>query len=107
MNSDTPLICNMDVFTPDQRELHVETTMYLIQAVQSIQEVENGYQFTFPNETEFISGIAGFISNERLCCPFLEFSLHVVSNSKPISLALTGPAGTPEFLRLEFKEVFV
>ena len=102
MISDTPLVCNMDVFTPAQRESHIQTTTELIQAVQSVQEVENGYEFTFPNETGFISKIAEFITNERLCCPFLKFTLNIVSNSNPVSLSLTGPLGTQEFLRAEF-----
>jgi hypothetical protein len=94
----------MGVFTPAQREAHVLTTTKLIQAVQRVQDVENGYEFTFPSESEFISRIAEFISNERLCCPFLDFSLHVFSNQKPIRLTLTGPTGTQEFLRAEFEE---
>jgi hypothetical protein len=106
MNTQPPLICNMGVFTPDQRQYHIEATTHLIQAIESVQEVENGYQFTFPNETEFISKIAEFISNERLCCPFLKFSLDVFSDSEPISLSLSGPEGTQEFLRAEFAEVF-
>jgi hypothetical protein len=102
MNSDTPLVCNMDVFTPPQRQAHIQTTTELIQAVQSVRGVENGYEFTFPNETVFISKIAEFISNERLCCPFLNFTLNIVSNREPVSLSLTGPLGTQEFLRVEF-----
>jgi hypothetical protein len=46
-----------------------------------------------------ISRIAEFISNERLCCPFLNFTLNVVSIHEPVSLSLTGPLGTQEFLR--------
>lgn len=106
MNSTTPLACNMDVFTSAQRESHVQTTTELIQAVQSIQEVGNGYEFRLPNQTEFISKIAEFISNERLCCPFLKFTLNVFSNNEPVSLSLTGPIGTQEFLRAEFDGVF-
>jgi hypothetical protein len=102
MNKDIPLACNMDVFTPAQRESHIQTTMNLIQAVQSVQGVENGYELRFPNETRFISKIAEFIANERLCCPFLQFSLNVISDQEPISLSLTGPIGTQEFLRAEF-----
>ena len=102
MIPDTPLICNMDVFTPDQRQAHIQTTTELIHAVQSVEEIGTGYQFTFPNETQFISKIAEFIANERLCCPFLTFTLNIVSNREPISLSLTGPMGTPEFLRAEF-----
>lgn len=102
MSSETPLVCNMGVFTPAQSDSHIWTTTQLIRAVRSVQEVENGYEFTFPNETEFISRIAEFISNERLCCPFLQFTLNVRANSEPISLVLTGPMGTQEFLRAEF-----
>jgi len=106
MNPDIPLACNMGVFTPSQREAHIQTTTELIQAVQSVQDIENGYEFRFPNETEFISKIAEFISNERLCCPFLEFTLNVVSNSELVFLSLTGPLGTQEFLLAEFNGAF-
>lgn len=101
MNTDIPLACNMDVFTPEQREAHIQTIMELIEGVQHVREIENGYELQFPNETEFIPRIAEFISNERLCCPFLEFTLHVPSNH-PVLLSLTGPIGTQEFLRAEF-----
>ena len=103
MNTDTPLVCNMDVFTPAQRESHILKTTQLFQAVQGVQEIENGYAFRFPNETELIARIAEFISNERLCCPFLTFTLNVFSSDEPISLSLTGPTGTQEFLRAEFE----
>ena len=106
MNSESALVCNIGVFTAAQRDSHVENTMQLMQVVQSIQEVENGYQFTFSGETELIAKIAEFISNESLCCPFLNFTLKVNSDSEPISLSLAGPVGTQEFLRLEFSGAF-
>ncbi len=102
MKTDTPLACNMDVFTPAQREAHLQATTELIQGVQSVREIANGYEFRFPNETGFITGIAEFISNERLCCPFLEFNLNLISNQEHVSLSLRGPTGTQEFLRAEF-----
>lgn len=111
MKSETqviPIVCNMDVFTVDEREDHIRTTTQLFHTVQDIHEVENGYEFTFPssNEAENIVQLAEFISNERRCCPFLEFTLTIASNDKPISLLLTGPEGTQEFLREEFNEAF-
>ena len=107
MTSDTPLVCNMAVFTPAERADHIQSTTHLYRSVQSIQEVENGYEFTFPNESEIISGLGKFISNERRCCPFLEFTLKITSNNALISLRLTGPEGTQEFLRAEFTEAFL
>ena len=90
----TPLVCNMDVFTPAERENHILTTTRLFQSVQTIHEAENMIQ------------LAEFIFNERRCCPFLEFTLKIAPNDAPISLLLTGPKGTQEFLSAEFGEAF-
>ena len=106
MNTETPLARNMNVFTPAQRESHIQATMELVQSLQSVQGIEGGYEFQFPNESELKSKIAEFISNERLCCPFLKFSLKVSAGHEPISLSLTGPDGTQEFLRAEFAGAF-
>lgn len=105
---DTPIFCNMDVLTPFERENHIRTTTQLFQSVQGIHEIEQGYEFIFPspNGSEIILQLAEFISNERRCCPFLEFMLKIPSKEKPISLLLTGPEGTQEFLREEFSETF-
>ena len=101
-----PLACDMTVFTPQERELHIQATQALLQSLQNIHEVENGYEFSFPNETEIITRLAEFISKERLCCPFLDFVLKVPPGNEPITLLLTGPEGTQEFLRAEFSEAF-
>ena len=105
----TPLICNMDVFTPAERENHIRTTTQLFQSVQAIHEAENGFEFLFPNfdEAPNLTQLAEFISNERRCCPFLEFTLKIAPNDTPSSLLLTGPEGTQEFLRAEFTEAFI
>lgn|SRR5687768_9087943 len=96
------LVCNMDVFTPAAREAHILTTTRLMESIQAVQERENGYELSFSNETELIYRIAEFIAKERLCCPFLKFTLKVSSEDEPITLALAGPIGTQEFLRVEF-----
>jgi hypothetical protein len=109
MNSSTsqiPLACNMSVFTPAERESHIQTTKQLFQSVQTIHDVAHGYEFNFPNSSEIITRMAEFISGERLCCSFLEFTLKVPPGNEPIALVLTGPEGTQEFLRAEFSEAF-
>ena len=103
-----PLACNMNVFTPVERENHLQTTTELFQSVRNIQEVENGYEFIFPNpgSAEILIRMAEFISNERRCCPFLKFTLTINTDPQAISLTLTSPEGTQEFLREEFSEAF-
>ena len=105
--SDTPLVCNMNVFTPAERDKHISSTSQLYQSVRSVHEVENGYEFAFPYESEMIIALGKFISNEHRCCPFLEFTLKITSHNVPISLLLTGLEGTQEFLRAEFSEAFL
>ena len=111
MKSETqalPIVCNMNVFTLEEREKHVRTTIQLFQTVQNIQEAENGYEFIFlnPSNVENFKQFAEFIYNERRCCPFLEFALKIAPKDGPISLLLTGPEGTKEFLHEEFSEAF-
>ncbi len=103
--NNVPLVCNMDVFTPAERESHIQNTLQLYQTVQDIREAENGYEFLFPYTTE-LAKLTEFISKEKMCCPFLEFTLRIEPNEKPVSLTLTGPEGTQEFLRNEFQEAF-
>ena len=105
MNS-VPLACNMNVFTPVERESHIQTATQLFQTVQRVHDTEQGYEFIFQTESATIVKLAEFISKEQLCCPFLEFTLKFIPNYETTSLLLTGPEGTQEFLRAEFKEAF-
>src|SRR5437588_11948544 len=57
-----------------------------------------GYRFEFTSDRETLSLIAQMIEAERECCRFLRFDLTVEPDSGPISLELTGPPGTEEFL---------
>ena len=101
-----PIACDMSVFSPEERESHIKNTRQLYQSVLSIREVENGYEFAFPGRSEFILGLGEFISNERLCCPFLKFNLLIPPADDPVTMTLSGPEGTKEFLREEFSEIF-
>jgi hypothetical protein len=105
---DTPLYCDMSVFTPAAREAHVLSTDRLFQTVQAVNPTAGGFEFVFPNPggSEHIGRFTEFVSNERLCCPFLEFTLKIPPTGAPITLLLSGPDGTQAFLRAEFSGVF-
>ena len=105
-NQHIPVACNMNVFTPPEHESHIQTATELFQTVQHIQDIAQGYEFIFPSESATLVKLAEFISKEKLCCPFLEFTLKLIPNYVTTSLLLTGPEGTQEFLREEFSEAF-
>lgn len=102
MKSATPLLCNMDVFTPAERDNHVQSTRLLVQQRKAIRPASDGYEFIFTNNPETLTQLTEFIANERRCCQFLEFTLKTAPNHESVSLTLTGPEGTQEFLREEF-----
>ena len=45
--------------------------------------------------------LAEWVTLEQRCCPFLDFSLETGRDG--VMLRLTGPEGTPEFLREELQ----
>lgn len=58
--------------------------------------------FAFPINPERLQQLAGWISAERRCCPFLSFSLTLPAGGDRVEMRLTGPPGTQELLRQEF-----
>jgi hypothetical protein len=67
-------------------------------AVLEVVEKENGYAYSFPSDSAWITELAHLVILEHQCCPFLRFSLTVEPGDGPIWLELTGPEGTKDFL---------
>ena len=99
LNETPPLACDLTAIPTDVREEHVLTAPQLFAAAQEVQELPNGYAIRFLNEPGRFLGIAKFIENERLCCPFFNFGLEVEPNSGPLWLRLTGGEGVKEILQ--------
>jgi hypothetical protein len=67
--------------------------------VTETEELQDGYAFRIPGDGESIGLAAKFIVAERECCRFLSFDLVAGPNKGPVTVRLTGPVGTKEFLR--------
>ena len=101
-NDDSPFLfyCDMAALSPEERAAHVEVVTRLFGSlVQETRELDDGYAFRFDGED--YSLLADFITNERLCCPFLSFKLDVAPYAGPIWLHLTAKGGVKSFLREE------
>jgi hypothetical protein len=66
---------------------------------QERRDVAGGYAFRF--DAACLDDVARFVGRERLCCPFLTFSIELSALDGPLWLRLTGPDGTREFLDAE------
>jgi len=45
--------------------------------------------------------VTEWLGNERLCCPFFEFDMHVGDNTEPMTLQTTGTEGVKQFIQAE------
>lgn len=98
----SPIACVRDlgVFGNERRERHQRVREELHEAIQGIQELPDGYVFSFHAETSFLR-IAEWITLESLCCPFFKIALELDPERRQIWVRLTGREGVKEFLELE------
>ena len=50
-----------------------------------------------------LEAVVRFVSGERLCCPFLGFTLELAPDHGPLWLRVTGPDGAKAILRVELQ----
>jgi len=99
-----PLACVPSALTLDQQEYWVkEIIPKLYREVQEIQELPNGWAWRLPSTPEMLILVAEDLNMERLCCPFVNYTLEVTPNHGPFWLRMTGREGVKEFLRMSFE----
>jgi hypothetical protein len=70
----------------------------LVARARRIDPLEAGLRFEFPGDAETTHTMLAAIEAERRCCRFLRFELVFAHDLGPVTLDITGPAGTREFL---------
>ena len=96
---ESPIACDVAGLDAGQRSRQREVFATLRSAFQEVREMPEGYAFRVPSSTPHILTVAEFISLERVCCPFLDFTLEVEREGGPLWLRLTGRDGVKEFLK--------
>jgi hypothetical protein len=101
--SEVIIACNPNALTPQQQERWMEVGIQLYAAVQEVQELPDGYAFRLPSTSEMLLLVAEDLNFERLCCPFIHFTLDIAPSGAPFWLRFTGGEGVKEFLRISFE----
>jgi hypothetical protein len=68
-------------------------------AVIATEELPDGYVFRVPGDKKWMAVLWEAIVAERECWAFLTFELTAQPNMGPVSVRVTGPAGTKDFLK--------
>lgn len=100
--SEIPIACNTNAIPGEVREQWVENGKQIYASVQEIQDLPAGYGFRLSQDSEMLLNVAAYIANERLCCPFLRFTMEIEPGGGPFWLRLTGGEGVKEYIRSVF-----
>jgi hypothetical protein len=91
-----PIACSLTSAELREREATLLTQFRA--AIVKTEELQDGYAFHIPGDGERIRQVAELIVAERECCPFLVFEVSALPNMGPVTVRVSGPAGTKEFL---------
>jgi len=95
-----PIACSLQ-----GEELRRRETILLSEfksSVTAVEERPDGYAFRIPGEKRWLELAATLIIAERECCPFLTFQLTAEPNMGALTICVTGPEGSKQFLKALF-----
>jgi hypothetical protein len=94
---DNPVACCLTDAELRQREATLLAQFK--SALTTTEEIADGYAFRIPGENRWLALVADLIVAERECCPFLRFELTAEPKMGALTIRITGPEGTKQFLR--------
>jgi len=105
--AESPFACDRAALTPHARKRHFDERGPALKVrVKSIRELNDGYAFEFPHDTETFQLVSEWVAGERLCCPFFDIDVHVEREHGHLWLRLTGREGVKQFIRSDFAAWF-
>lgn len=97
---DLALACVPGAIPAAERAAHFRLVHRLFTtAARERRRLPDGYAYRF--DAEAFDDLARWITNERLCCPFLAFSIELAPAGGAILVRLAGPEGTHAFIDAE------
>ena len=93
---DLPTACNP--LEPDFAKRRGELAEDIFGGALRRDELEDGYEFAFAENAEWVGKFVDFFSSERICCPFFAFELIFEPDLGSIWLRVRGAEGVKEFI---------
>lgn len=104
---DLPIVCDLSVFTADERKHHEATSMDVTRKAKRIIELEDGFAFHHNySETRFVD-FAKWMTRENRCCPFFTFELVIepFASGREIIVRLKGSPEAKQTLKGGFEKL--
>lgn len=98
---DLPIVCDLSVFTTEERQHHEMTSMDLMKGAKRIIELEDGFAFHNDYTEAGFMATATWVTRENKCCPFFTFELAIepFASGREIIVRLRGNSQIKHMLR--------
>jgi hypothetical protein len=94
--TELPIVCSLDARHLAARLAALREGAFGDAA--AIERLPNGLRCRFNAAGDIVARLGALIDAERQCCRFLRFALAVEPGLGQVTLEMTGPPGTAEFL---------
>ena len=94
--ADLPIACTLS--TEGLKARRESLLDALVRRSTERSDLPDGLRLRFAADDQILGDVARAVDAERQCCRFLSFTIAVNPDGGPITLDLTGPEGTREFL---------
>jgi hypothetical protein len=101
---DPVIACNWNAIPPENRDKHMIVGKHVFASVQEVKDLPDGYAFRLLPDSTMLINLAEYISNDRLCCRFVRFSVDVEPDEGPFWLRLTGGEGVKAYIQTTMLE---
>jgi hypothetical protein len=94
--ADVPITCTLSADALRSRRDGLFAALF--QRAEDYELTEHGLRARFAPAADALATLARVVDAERQCCRFLRFVITVEPDGGPVSLELSGPVGTREFI---------
>jgi hypothetical protein len=91
-----PIACSLDGRALAARQSDLRASVFAEAA--TIERLTDGYRWQFSGGENVLARLGAVIDAERHCCRFLRFHVDADPDGGAVTLDVTGPPGTAEFL---------
>jgi hypothetical protein len=95
MPTQLPIACSLDARELATRQNELRSSVFA--EAQSVERLPNGYRWCFRG-SDLLARLGALIDAERRCCQFLQFAVVAEPGLGVVTVDVTGPEGTAEFL---------
>jgi hypothetical protein len=93
---DMPVACSLDSHALSCRQSDLRASV--LADAQSVDRLPNGIRWTFQHAPDLFARLGPIIDGERHCCRFLHVAILAAQDLGTVTLEITGPIGTVDFL---------